>query len=141
MDNISLLIEPSLKFLDLQTCHLIFQCLRDAETTSEKGVFQTDVWKLYRQRHLPETISPFESFKFDEQFTNMYRAGLEGMYAREDYNKFSTVKHDGYSTYAENVVKKHPGYEVNRNNGLFYVPNTGLESIQDLKTRLLSPPN
>lgn len=75
MEEIAQLIEPNLKFLDLHVCHNILGCLRDAEG-AEPGVFQTDVWKLYRDRHLPAQISAFESFHFDEQFTNMYRAGL-----------------------------------------------------------------
>jgi hypothetical protein len=54
--------------------------------------FQTDIWKLYRSKHLPEKISPFESFKFDEQLTNMYRCGYPDLYARADYNKFSATR-------------------------------------------------
>lgn len=70
----------------------------------------------------------------------MYRAGLEGLYAREDYNKFSTVKHEGFVTFAENVAMRHPGFEISRNDGLFYVPSNNPETVEDLKTRLLGPP-
>jgi hypothetical protein len=70
----------------------------------------------------------------------MYRAGLEGMFARGDYNKFSTIKHEGYTTFAENVATRHPGFEVSRNDGLFYVPGTNPESIEELKSRLLRSP-
>lgn len=127
MEEISKNIEPTLKFLDLEVCHKIYACLKDAESSEERGVFQTDVWKLYRKRYLPDQISPFESFNFDEQFTNMYRAGMPDMFAREDYNKFSTVKHEGYTTFVENVALRHKGYEINRNDGLFYVPKDNIE--------------
>ena len=70
----------------------------------------------------------------------MYRAGMPDMYAREDYNKFSVIKHEGYSSFAENVAARHPGFEVNRNDGLFYVPKVNLEKFGDLKLRLLGPP-
>lgn len=69
----------------------------------------------------------------------MYRAGLEGMYARDDYNKFSTNKHEGYATFAENVAIRHSGFEVSRNDGLFYAQKPYIETIKELKERLLSP--
>ena len=32
---------------------------------------------------------------------------MPDMYAREDYNKFSTIKHEKYFTFAENVDLRH----------------------------------
>lgn len=117
------LIEPSLKFLDAQKCHDIFESLKSAEAAQgHAGVFQTDLWKEYHKRFLPDSQDAFEMFKFDEQLTNMYRAGFEGLYVRTDYNKFSTQKLDEYYDFQENVALKHPGYEVSRNDGKVEVP-------------------
>ena len=71
----------------------------------------------------------------------MFRSGLEGIYVREDYNKFSTVKHEGYHTFLENANIRHSGYEISRNDGLVEVPKYQLETIEDLKYRLLANPS
>jgi len=138
-----LLIEPNLKFLDAQVCHDIFECLKEIEKDPEvHGVFQSDLWKQYRSKHLPEEISEFELFKFDEQITNMYRAGFEGLYARHDYNKFSSHKHEGYSTFLENVEAKHSGHEVSRNDGLIEIlSQENLLAFDDFKKLLLAKTN
>lgn len=52
----------------------------------------------------------------------MYRAGLEGIFVRNDYNKFSTIKHEGFHTFLENASNHHAGYEISRNDGLVEVP-------------------
>ena len=47
----------------------IIECLKTAEDANSEGVigvFQTDLWKIYRQKYLGAEISPFESFGFDE---------------------------------------------------------------------------
>ena len=43
-----------LKYLDAVICDQIYKCIQEAETEQEIGVFQTDIWKLFRQRYLPE---------------------------------------------------------------------------------------
>jgi hypothetical protein len=61
----------------------------------------------------------------------MYRAGLEGIFVRDDYNKFSTKKHEGYHSFQENVAIRHSGYEISRNDGLIEVPKSKkLETIE-----------
>lgn len=83
------MVEPTLAFLDLEYCDRILKCLKEAEVDGV-GVFQTDLWKHYRHKHLTKEIQPEEGFKFDEQFTNMYRSGVPDFYARSDFNKFSS---------------------------------------------------
>jgi len=61
------------------------------------------------------------------------------MYARYDYNKFSTIKHDGYTNFAENVSIRHAEYEISRSDGLIHVPKNSLETFSSLKERLLGP--
>ena len=118
----------------------IVECLKAGEESNEPGVigvFQTDLWKIYRQKYLgADQISPFESFKFDEQLTNTYRLG--DIFARSDYNKFSTVKHPGYASYQENFEQRHPGYSVDPKTGLVQTPAHAL-AYSDLKSRLLQP--
>lgn len=62
------------------------------------------------------------------------------MYARKDYNKFSLQRHPDFETFAENAANRHPGFEISRNDGLVEVPKKNLETFQQLKLRLLSPP-
>jgi len=52
----------------------------------------------------------------------MYRCGYPDLYARADYNKFSVKQQEGFSTFQENVLARHQGYEVSRNDGLIEVP-------------------
>ena len=69
----------------------------------------------------------------------MYRCGYEGIYARSDYNKFSCIKHQGYTTFQENVLIRHKGFEVSRNDGLIELPKK-LISFEEIKAKLLSAP-
>lgn len=135
MDTFSL-IEPNLKFLDVFICDKIIKCLKDIDQSD--GVFQTDLWKEYRKRHLPQDHSPFESFKFDEQLTNMYRCGYEGLFARNDYNKFTATKSKDFYSFQENVQSKHHGLEVSRNDGLVEVPKKVI-TFEHFKQRMLGP--
>jgi hypothetical protein len=60
-------VETTLSFIDADTCEHILEALKSVEQRSDEiGVFQTDLWKEYRKMRLPEEISPFEGFKFDE---------------------------------------------------------------------------
>ena len=82
----------------------------------------------------------FAYFDFDNHFCNMYRSG--SFYARLDFNKFSLQKiNSEFVNASESMAIFHRGNEIDRNNGLIRNEVLETRSYQDLKNKLLSPPD
>ena len=75
--------------------------------------------------------------EFDEQFTNMVRAGM--IFARKDYNKFSSKKVEGvYLGIQEMLDTVHRGNEIDRATGLLRNINIPTVSYKEHAEHLLS---
>ena len=104
VDSVFESVMPTLKFLDVEKCEVISQCLKQAQqekealsSSEDKGVYKNEVWKLYKkQMNVPDS-EKFVYFDFDEQMTNMYRSGA--FFADSEFNKVSLNELPGYKTF------------------------------------------
>jgi len=76
-------------------------------------------------------------FKFDSLFTQTFRQDA-GIYARKDFNKFSTIKQDNFFTLSENLDLRHHSNQVDHMSGKILNSKHPSTTFSDLRSKLLS---